>query len=105
MEGLLDPHMGHEPVMADEPLERIQQAFDEWRAAEAAYQRQAAMYAAFVSRVDDRTLPGLDVEAIHKRAKGRLSELRATADHAQQRFEELSDGKWRPWRSRRRDPP
>ncbi len=91
--------------MADEPLERIQQAFDEWRAAEAAYQEQAAKYAAFVSRVDDQTLPELDEEAIQKRAKGRLAELRAAADAAQKRFEELSDGKWRPWTLKRRTPP
>jgi ATPase subunit of ABC transporter with duplicated ATPase domains len=100
MEGLLDPDRGTGSVMANEPLERIQQAFDEWRAAEAAYQVQVAKYAAFVSRVDDQALPGLDVEAIHKRAKGRLSELRATADAAQMRFEELSDGGHRrPWRA------
>jgi hypothetical protein len=90
--------------MADERLDRIQQAFDEWRAAEAAYQEQAAMYA-LVSRVDDQTPPKLAVEPITKRAEGQLSELRAAADAAQRRFEELSDEEyWRPWRLNRRTP-
>lgn len=75
--------------MAAEPLAKIQQAFDEWLAAEDAYQERAAMLA-LVSRVDDQTPPQLAVEPITKRAQGRLSELRAAADDAQKRFEELS---------------